>query len=144
MFGNYWNDLDRTFAALDELRRRLETPWFHSAWSNGGTAYPRLSLEDNGAAFVVTADVPGMAAEDLDIKLDRDTLTIRGERKVSPPEGYSVHRQERGNLAFSRSFTLPAHVNAEKVSATVHDGVLSITLEKAPEAKPRQIAVTSA
>ena len=70
-------------------------------------------------------------------------LTISGERKVEAPEGYSVHRQERGSVKFSRSFTFPCRIDTEKASATVKDGVLTIKLAKAAEAKPRKITVTA-
>jgi HSP20 family protein len=101
-------------------------------------------VEDTGNALLVTADVPGLSHKDIDLELDKGTLKISGERKVSAPEGYAVHRQERGSMKFSRSFTLPALIDPEKVSATVKDGVLTVNLEKSAAAKPRQIAVKSA
>jgi HSP20 family protein len=63
---------------------------------------------------------------------------------VAPPEGYSVHRQERTASRFSRSFTLPCAVNGDAISASLEHGVLTVTLPKAPESQPRQITVKSA
>jgi HSP20 family protein len=68
-------------------------------------------------------------------------LTLSGARKTAVPEGHSAHRQERPSFEFSRSYALPAKVDADKTHATLKNGVLTITLEKAPEVKPRQITV---
>ena len=68
-------------------------------------------------------------------------MTIKGERQDSAPEGYSVHRKERGAFRFTRSFALPAKVDVEKVQAVLKHGVLTVTLPKAKEAQPRQISV---
>jgi HSP20 family protein len=68
-------------------------------------------------------------------------MMISGERRTSVPAGYVAHRQERGSYTFSRSFALPCPVDPEKASAAVRDGVLTVTLEKAAEARPRQITV---
>lgn len=83
-----------------------------------------------GSNFVLTADVPGMSDKDLQITLHADSLGISGERKIDAPEGYSIHRQERSGVKFSRSFSLPCKVNAEETSASVRNGVLTITLRK--------------
>ena len=139
---NIWSDLDRTFAALDELGRRFEAPRFRSR--SGANSWPRVSVDDLGATLAVTAEIPGVPQDEISVDLNNNTLTISGERKVTAPEGYSVHRQERGDLTFSRSFALPAKIDPEKVSAVVNDGVLTVTLEKVPEAKPRRIAVKTA
>jgi len=75
------------------------------------------------------------------VSLEDGVLSVSGERKVSAPEGHAVHRRERPALRFARSVSLPVKIDAEKVTATVKDGVLTITLAKAPEARPRQITV---
>lgn len=130
-----WADLDHSFALFDELfRRRADR-----AWSEDPT--PRLDVLDDGTSFVVSADVPGMTEKDVTITLHDGTLTIAGARKLAAPEGYEVHRRERTAARFSRSFTLPAKVDSEKTTATLKDGVLTVTLAKAESAKPRTIAV---
>lgn len=137
-----WSDFDRTFAGLEELRRRFEAPRFRSF--NGAHSWPRVSVDDLGATLAVTAEVPGVSQDEISVELNNNTLTISGERVVTAPEGYSLHRQERGDLTFSRSFALPVKIDPEKVSASVKNGVLTVTLEKVPEAKPRHIAVKTA
>jgi HSP20 family protein len=133
---------------MDELQRRMNR-LFHEYDERRAPAFPRLSmgtwpqvnLFDAGDELVIQAQVPGMSEKDFEITGNQEVLTISGERRVEHPEGYSVHRQERGGVKFSRSFTFPCKVDMEKTSAAVKDGLLTIRLAKAPEAKPRQITV---
>ncbi|MGC4094165.1 MAG: Hsp20/alpha crystallin family protein [Polyangiaceae bacterium] len=102
---------------------------------------PRVSLEDGGATLLVRAEVPGLSDKDVELTLDAGTLTIKGQRREETPEGYSTHRKERSAFRFSRSFQLPTKVDPEKTEAVLKNGVLSVTLHKAQEARPRQISV---
>ena len=152
MWQTGWSDFDREFAAFDELRRRVERA-FQDLDTGRGTvgervgfgtqaqAWPRTNLYDKGSELVVQAEVPGMSQKDLQITVTQDVLTLSGERKTEAPEGYSVHRQERGQVKFSRSFALPCKVDVEKTGAAVKNGLLTVTLAKAAEAQPRQITV---
>jgi len=94
---------------------------------------------------VVTADLPGVDAKSIDIRVENNVLSITGERQFSerPAEG-NLHRMERMYGAFARSFTLSTAVNTEKINANYKDGVLKITLPKAEEAKPKRIAIHAA
>jgi HSP20 family protein len=146
MFG-HWNDFERTFAALDDLRNRMERVFADSDGSASVAAvgtWPRAGLWDQGGSLVFKADVPGLTEKDVQIHLTNDVLTVSGERKIESPSGYSVHRLERLPVKFSRSFTLPCKVNADEIGAVVKDGVLTVTLPKAPESQPRQISVKAA
>jgi HSP20 family protein len=150
-----FDDFERTFAMMDELRRRMDRIFYEQERAPAGAPLrgdfdrlprwtapgPRIHLFDTGAAFVVKADVPGLSDKDLQISLNQDVLTLSGERKPDAPQGYTVHRQERTPLRFSRSFTLPGKVDPERTSATLTNGVLTLTLNKAAEAQPRTIAV---
>lgn len=136
MFG-YWSDIERTFAAMDELRRRMEQVLDPAA----AGPWPRVSLVDAGSELVLKADVPGLEEKDLQVQLARDVLTVSGERRVHAPQGYSIHRQERTPWRFSRSFSLPCKVEADRISAQIEDGVLTVSMPKTPESQPRRIAV---
>lgn len=145
MFG-YWTDFERTFAAMDELRRKMEQALgdgdgeglsFDGAW-------PRVSLWDAGDNLVLKADLPGVSEKEVQLQLTEDVLTLSGTRKVEQPQGYSVHRQERLPMRFSRSFTLPSRVQGNDIGATLKDGVLTVTLPKTPESQPRQITIKTA
>lgn len=154
------SDVDRTFAAMDELRRKMErvfedydgrgaqTPargaWFEPfefGVSRPVATWPRVSVYDTGSALVLYADVPGMKESDIKIEIAQDVLSLSGERKAESPEGYAVHRRERAPVKFSRSLALPCKVDVDKATATVTDGLLTLTLPKTPEAQPRQITV---
>jgi len=146
-----WNDWDEMFSTMNQLRsymdRVFEDPAASRAWSPhallptfGGT-WPRANLCDNGATLTVTAEVPGLSDKDVTLSLNQDVLTLAGERRSEVPEGYLAHRQERPTVQFSRSFALPCAVDPERASATVKDGILTVSLEKAKEAQPRQISV---
>jgi HSP20 family protein len=143
-----FSDMDRTFSALSELRREMDRVFsdfdqgFGLGRSLGLNAGPRTNLFDTGSALVLKAEVPGVDEKDLNISVDQGTLTIRGERKDEVPEGYAVHRKEHGAFKFSRAFTLPCKVETEKVKASLKNGILELTLPKAPEAQPRQIEVS--
>ena len=144
----YSRDVERTFRLMDQLRRRMDRvldDFDQNAESAGlrfsAGNFPRTNLYDTGTALVLEADLPGLTEKDVNLTLNQDVLTLSGERKPDLPEGYGVHRRERLPLRFSRSYALPAKVDPEKTSAVMKDGVLTVTLEKAPEVKPKQISV---
>jgi HSP20 family protein len=142
-------DLDRSFLAMDELRRRMDRlfeeyePHGYQAEPAARGTWPRINVFDAGANLVIKAEVPGLSEKEVSITVNQDVLTLSGERRADVPEGFSVHRQERLPIRFSRSFTLPTKIDAEKTAASMKNGVLTITLGKAPEAQPRQISVNA-
>jgi len=142
------SDIDRMFGAMDLLRNRMDRIFgdFDPAFDYGSgltfnTSVPRTNLYEDGDTFELRAEVPGIDKDDLNVKIQGNYLEISGSRTVEPPEGYKVHRSERGNRTFSRSFTLPADVDPQKVEAGLKDGILSLKLPKSETAKPRQITI---
>ena len=106
---------------------------------------PSVDIFENDNEIVVRAELPGMSAKDMDVKLENNVLTLRGERrfeKEAKEENY--HRVERQYGTFSRSFSLPMSVNSDKVTAEYKDGVLKIVLPKKEEIKPKPIKVEAA
>ncbi len=104
--------------------------------------YPAMNIWVNENGAVVTTELPGVLAEDLDISVVDDTLTISGSRKPEElEEGAAYHRRERGCGSFTRSFQLPFKVDPAKVEAVTNNGVLNITLPRAEEDKPKKISV---
>jgi HSP20 family protein len=140
-------DLERRLAEFDALRREMNRYFDAEPRRRGGFAatatWPRIGLYDRGNDLLVRAELPGVADEDLEINLDQGVLTLKGERKLEVPEGYSVHRQERRNVSFSRSFSLPCKVDPEKTEAHLKSGVLNLVLPKAAEDQPRKITVSA-
>jgi HSP20 family protein len=145
-----WREYDDTLRTLDLLHSRIDRA-FEDWWPQSGTAdlprrrtaavWPAINVFETKDAFVVKADVPGMAESDVSVSVEDDVLVVRGERKCNPPEGYKIHLRERAPVAFARKLPLPTRVDVNTVGAVLKDGVLTITLPKSPEALPRQIAV---
>lgn len=105
---------------------------------------PAMNLRETPEALEVTAELPGVAASDIEVTIDKGILTIKGEKKFEEEatEG-AFHRVERSYGSFSRSVSLPSPVAEDKVSANFVNGVLTLTLPKAEEAKARKIEITS-
>jgi HSP20 family protein len=139
-----WAGFGRLSSLRDELDRLFESPWTEltrtSQLLSGWT--PALDVHEDKDNFVVRAELPGMKREDIDVSLHDGALSISGERKTEKKyEEAEVYRTERCFGKFQRTVTLPAPVAADKVKAQYKDGVLTITLPKTEEAKPKQIDV---
>lgn len=107
-----------------------------------GTWAPPVDVVEEKDAIVVSAELPGMKKEDIDIQFENGVLTLRGQRTITNESNEKTfHRVERVYGNFVRSFTLPRSVDAEKINATYQDGVLEIRVPKREEAKPRQISI---
>ena len=106
---------------------------------------PAVDVYENGEKVVLKLDVPGIKEEDLDIRVENQTLSVRGERKFEAEEKEeNFHRIERRYGSFFRSFSLPTTVDTENVDASYNAGVLKLELKKKASAQPRQIKLGSA
>jgi HSP20 family protein len=117
----------------------------HGQWQGASTRAwaPALDIAERTDAYLVTVELPGVKLDDLEITLEDGLLTIQGERHFAHDSSEEqVHRAERSSGAFRRSITLPAHVEADEVNASMEDGVLRILVPKAEAAKPKRIQVT--
>ncbi len=138
-----FRDITRQF---DELRREMDRALF--ATDRGGFAlarevWPAATLSDSGGNWVLRAELPGLSDKDVDLTVNADSVTLRAERKVEAPQGYTVHRRERAGYRLARTFSLPTKIDPDKVEASLKNGVLTVTLAKAPEAQPRTVQVKS-
>lgn len=103
-----------------------------------------VDIREEDDAFFVDAEVPGLAAEDVHIDVEKNVLTIRGERKVEKEEIEDTYRRvERQYGSFTRSFTLPETVDADSISADLNNGVLALRLPKKEAPTPRSISVNA-
>jgi len=132
---------------FDRLRQEMDR--LRNLFSSGqepflSRVYPALNLTEEGDNFLVRAELPGVKGENLDVSVVEGQLVIRGERKIEA-EGKETnyHRREREAGFFRRTIGLPSKIAPNKVSASMKNGVLTITLPKSEEAKPRKIAVKS-
>jgi HSP20 family protein len=132
------------FAALTAIQQAMEgtmgRDWFGTRTAGRG-AFPLVNVFSDGDDYVVVAELPGVKKDDLDIQVLGDTLRIQGKKSVAYDETASVHRRERASGQFDRTLTLPAALDAAKVSADYRDGVLTLRLPRAESAKPRSISI---
>jgi HSP20 family protein len=106
--------------------------------------FPPINLYDTGDRYVVTAQLPGVAPEDVELAITGETLTLRGERKrAAGVADESFRRQERVFGRWARSITLPDRVESTQVAASFAHGVLTISVPKSASAKPRQITISA-
>lgn len=139
LFRNPWADFERMRRELDAL---FQGTGMESGGRAGGTVFPALNVSEDGGHLYVRAEIPGVPAGEVEIAIEGDTLTIRGERKTrAADEKRSYHRRELESGRFSRAITLPAKVQVDKIEAKAVDGIVTITLPKAEAVKPRQIKV---
>ena len=133
---------------LERIRRDIDEMFDSRArgWSNEGLFErdfsPSLDVVENGDEYLVNVDLPGVSKKDLDISVADNVLTIKGEKHESSESKGKVYRKETWAGSFQRTISLPQGVDPAKIDARMKDGVLTVTLPKREEAKPRQIAVS--
>lgn len=130
-------------AELQQLQQRMNR--LFEGGENGAQLWsPVVDVTENENEIVLEAELPGMKKDEIDIQLNGDTLTLRGERQIEQTEnGEQYHRVERQYGAWQRSFQIEIPIDAQKVSADYDLGVLTVRLPKAEELKPRQIEIKS-
>lgn len=149
-----WSDQDELFQPfvemereMDRLRREMDRLFsgFRGIRPLRVGVFPPLNVSENKDNLYVRAELPGIEPSDLDISVEGDTLTLRGERKGSEAaSNVSYHRREREFGRFRRSLTLPTRIDVDKVEAVFQNGILKIILPKAEEVRPKQITVKTA
>jgi len=118
-------------------------PLFGSFPESSSHWNPAVDILEKGENIVLRAELPGMNEKQIDLKLEGDTLTLKGERKMeSDDTKHNYHRVESFYGSFSRTFRLPDTADMEKISADYKDGILTVTIPKKPEVKPREIPVS--
>lgn len=139
MFRDLMTFQDRMNRLFDQ---NLPTKKYEDEGLFGGAWAPAVDIHETDQAIVLKADLPGLNPNEVDIRIEDNTLFLKGERKMekeTKEENY--HRIERSYGSFSRSFILPRTVSADKISADYKNGVLNITMPKREESKPKQIRV---
>lgn len=126
------DQMNRVFNQFDPAG---ESEWFQSQ------VVPQVNVYDRGESLRFVVALPGLSEKDIQISANAEGMTLQGERKIQAPEGFTKHRQERPALKFSRSFRFPTRINVELMQASMKDGILTIEVAKAEEAKPRQIQI---
>jgi HSP20 family protein len=139
------------FQELETLRREMNAIFGGSAQDQdnsvaflpgiGTRRYPRVNLTEDADNYYLSALIPGVDAESLDINLTGNTLTLSGERNLEEHKGVRWQRQERGHGKFMRAIELPLEVESGSINAEYKDGMLHIQLPKAETAKPKRISI---
>lgn len=137
-FGDLWN-------LSDEVGRLFWGLGHHRHGDEAGLSanfVPAIDVAEDNETMTISAELPGLKREDVKIKVREGVLTLSGEKKFSEEKkNDNYYRVERSYGSFVRSFTLPNTVDAEKISASMADGVLKLSIPKKPEAKEREIDV---
>ena len=137
-----WTGLGTLQKEIDRLFERFFEPRWDEFPALAGTWAPELDVSETKDALVVKAEVPGLDPQDLQISLQEQLLTIKGEKKQEKEEkDERYHRVERAYGAFTRAVRLPVAVDAEKVTASFKNGVLTVKLPKTPAAKGTTIPI---
>ena len=137
--GSLFEDLERMKRQMDWLTGGLSGGLFREPAAG---VFPLMNVTEDKDNYYVRAELPGLKADELDISVTGDTLSISGERKLpAEDEKAQYHRREREAGRFSRIVSLPSQVDTDKVEARSIDGVLTVVLPKAEVAKPKQITV---
>ena len=132
-----WREMDRLQRDMNRLFNQYSPTLFQPAPS-----YPALNIWAAEDSLFISAEMPGVRGEDIDIQVERDTLTISGERSSDEvPEEAQFHRKERSFGKFSRSVQLPFGIDVQKVEAHLMNGVLNITLQRVEAEKPKKISI---
>jgi HSP20 family protein len=128
--------MNRVFSDALLRARGTEEGLLEGAWR------PAVDIFEDEGNFVVKAEVPEIDPQNIDIRVEENVLTLKGERKVAREEKKeNYHLMERSYGAFQRSFTLPASIDRERIKAAYDKGVLTITLPKREEQKPKQVKI---
>jgi HSP20 family protein len=141
------------WTGMSSLRREMDRVFdrffdFEPGWGGleaAGEWAPKVDLSETKDAFVVRAEIPGVEQKDIQVSLQDQMLTIKGEKaKEKEEKDEHYHRTERSYGAFARAMRLPAAVDASKVTASFKDGVLIVTLPKTPAAKGTTVPIKAA
>lgn len=138
-YRNPWRELDTLSHRLNRMFDDFPTP------TESGNWIPAVNVEETAESLNLTAELPGMSLDDIELELENNVLTLRGQKNDVREEGEEkrYHLWERSFGSFQRSFTLPRTVSADDIEAEFRDGVLHVHLPKVAEAKSRRIAIKS-
>jgi HSP20 family protein len=131
------------FARWDPIRDLLAIQQRLDPFAPGPAGWaPPVDLHETDDRYVITAEIPGLTREDVQIEAHDGRLTLSGTRRERPTPCEQYHRVERGHGSFSRSFKVPVPIDVEGITADLKDGVLTVIAPKAPDGAPRRIRVS--
>lgn len=136
-YGTVWDEMDR-------LRREMDSAFAPFSRTVGTGEFPTVNVWTNEDEALLTAELPGVNAKDIEVTVKNDTVTLRGSRREDElKEGETYIRRERGAGSFARTLRLPFQLDGDKVKAEYRMGILQLTLPRAAADKPKRITVTA-
>ena len=138
-FDNPFGDLDQV---RREMRRLFDTFAGDTVADRGAGVFPPVNISQDADNYYLRAEIPGIKPEELALSAVANRVSLAGRREIQREQDrVSYHRKERADGSFNRTVTLPTEIDAQRVDARYADGILTLTLPKAEETKPRQITV---
>lgn len=144
----HWDPARELLSLQERMNRLIEQTLSRTRSDTGltemGTWSPAVDLFDSGEALVLKAELPEVEQEDIELRIEQDRVTLRGERRLSDEMNEKqFHRMERSFGRFSRSFDLPGNIDADNVTAAFKRGILKVTMPKLADKRSRQIPISS-
>ena len=137
-WGNFWEDMERLRKQMSSISERFSA----GPGEQFAGVFPLINVTEDQNNYYIRAELAGIKAEDLEISVTGESLTLSGERKMELESGkVKYHRKEREGGKFNRIFSLPGLIDTDRVEAKSAHGILTVTLPKSEKAKPRQITV---
>jgi HSP20 family protein len=137
------------FLEFSRMRNQMDNAWrtlrggvdrLRDSYSPG--VFPLINVTEDDNAITLTAELPGVKVEELELSIKSDTLTLKGEKKIAErPQEANFFRKERVEGKFSRSFSLPVRIDPEKSTASLKNGILTVVLPKSAESRAHQVSV---
>jgi len=134
-------DVDKTLEEIDRMFGTAGLPLGLRSVPRG--TFPAVNLYDQGNTVVLTAEIPGVKTEDLDLMVLNDSVTLKGQRTDEVKENDQFHRKERPTGSFTRTLSLQNPVDPDSVKAEYRNGILKVTMEKSEEVKAKKIEIKS-
>jgi len=129
-------------AFFQDILREGKLPQTKNGEARETTWHPHVDVIENEKAYLIQVELPGVASEDVELTLEKQVLTLKGSKSLPAlDEGVTRHLHERASGTFERTFRFPSPVQGEGVEAAFHNGLLTITVSKTPEAQPRKIEI---
>ncbi|MFT7625461.1 MAG: HSP20 family protein [Myxococcota bacterium] len=138
---SHFNGIDLRLAGFNQARRQMDSVFNGFGWPRPSTTVAHSqAFSETDDAYVLRALLPGAGGDDIDITVSGRDVTLKGQRKVSTPEGFEPQQRERQPIEFERTYRMPGPIGAE-VRARLHNGILTVTVPKAAAIEPRKVDV---
>jgi HSP20 family protein len=141
MIRAFADPFDVLFNLQKSLEARLASDWLQNQTASQGP-FPPINVFQQGSDILAIIELPGVDKNSLEIQAKDNTIRISGKKSISYPDGVSIHRRERISGEFDRTLSLPVHLDADRIKAECHNGILALFLPRSERDKPRNIPIS--